>query len=80
MVLHLPGGARLEGDEEIVYRQVDLDQAGGDGVYVADLAEATEIPEARVREVVAGLVDQEVLAEGARDDQLGARYLKGRAG
>ena len=79
-MLHLSSGVRLEGDEEIVYRQVDLEQASGDGLYVADLVEATGIPEARVREVVAALVDQEALAEGARDDQLGARYVKGRAG
>ena len=79
-MLHLSSGARLEDDEEIVYRQVDLEQSSGDGLYVADLVESTGIPQARVREVVASLVDQEVLAAGARDDQLGARYVKGRAG
>ena len=74
-MLHLSSGVRLDGDEEIVYRQVDLEQAGGDGLYVADLVESTGIPETRVREVVAALLDQEVLAESARDDQLGARYV-----
>ena len=79
-MLHLSSGARLEGDEEIVYRQVDLEQAGGDGLYVADLVESTGIPEPRVREVVAALLHQEVLAASTQDDQLGARYVKGRAG
>jgi len=78
-VLHLSSGVRLEGDEEIVYRQVDLEQAGGDGMYLADLVESTGIPEPRVREVLASLVSQEVLAEGVRDDQLGARYVTSRA-
>ena len=79
-MLHLSSGVRLEGDEEIVYRQVDLEQASGDGLYVADLVESTGIPEPRVREVLASLVGQEVLAEsGTRDDQLGARYVRSRA-
>lgn len=79
MVLHLSSGVRLDGDEEIVFRQVDLEQAAGDGLYVADVAEATGLPEERVRQVVAVLVDREVLQEGARDDQLGPRYVRGRA-
>lgn len=78
-MLHLSSGVRLDGDEEIIYRQLDLEQAAGDGMYVADLAESTGIPQARVREVVASLVSQEVLQEGARDDQLGARYVRSRA-
>lgn len=80
MVLHLSSGVRLDGDEEIVYRQLDLEQAAGDGMYVADLAEATGIGEPRVREVVASLVAQEVLAGGAHDDRLGVRYIRSRAG
>ena len=78
-VLHLSSGVRLDGDEEIVFRTVDLEQAGGDGLYVADIAESAGLPEHRVRDVVAALVTQDVLAEGAHDDQLGARYVKGRA-
>lgn len=79
-MLHLPSGTRVDGDEELVYRAVDLDQAGGDGLYVADIAEATGIAEAQVREVVASLVDKDVLEARAPDDQLGPRYVTGRAG
>ena len=78
-MLHLRNGARLEGDEEIVFRAVDLEQASGDGLYAADVAESTGIPEDRVRQVLAGLVDQEVLATGVVDDQLGPRYVTSRA-
>ncbi len=78
-MLHLSSGVRLDGDDEIVFRTVDLQQAGGDGLYVADIAEAAGIAEERVREVVQGLVDQEVLTAGPRDDQLGARYVTGPA-
>lgn len=78
-MLHLASGVRLEGDDELVYRAVDLGQAGGDGLYAADLAEATGLPEARVREVARGLVDQEVLQQRAPDDQLGPRYVTGVA-
>ena len=78
-MLHLRNGVRLDGDEEIVFRTVDLEQAAGDGLYAADIAESAGLPESRVRDVVAALVAQEVLAEGAHDDQLGARYVKARA-
>ena len=78
-MLHLSSGTRLDGDDELVYRAVDLEQAGGDGLYVADIAEATELPEDVVRSVVQALVDQQVLAAGARDDQLGPRYTTGPA-
>ncbi len=40
-MLHLPNGARLDGDEETVFTAVDDGQAGGDGLYAADIAEAT---------------------------------------
>ena len=79
-MLHLSSGVRLDADEEIVYLQVDQDQAAGDGLYAADIADATGIAMQRVREVVAALLDREVLQEGAHDDQLGARYVRGRAG
>ena len=78
-MLHLSSGARLEGDDELVYRAVDLEQAGGDGLYVADIAETTELPEDVVHAVVQALVDQQVLVAGPRDDQLGARYTTGPA-
>ena len=78
-MLHLRNGARLEGDEEIVFRAVDLEQAAGDGLYAADVAEATGIPEDQVRTVLQGLADQEVLAVGYTDDQLGPRYVTSRA-
>lgn len=78
-MLQLPNGARLEGDEEIVYRTIDLEQAGGDGLYAADIAESTGLPEPRVQVVLASLVDQEILAAGARDDALGPRYVRSRA-
>ena len=77
-MLHLRNGARLEGDEELVFRAVDLEQAAGDGLYAADVAEATGIPEPQARTVLQGLVDQEVLAVGYTDDQLGPRYVKSR--
>ena len=57
-MLHLSSGVRLDGDDELVYRAVDDQQAGGDGLYVADIAEAVELPEDRVRDVVQGLVAQ----------------------
>lgn len=78
-MLHLSSGVRLEGDQELVYRAVDDQQAGGDGLYVADIAEATELPEERVRPVVDDLVAQEVLRATVSDDQLGARYVTGAA-
>lgn len=78
-MLHLRNGVRLDGDEEIVFRTVDLEQAAGDGLYVADIADSSGLPEDRVRDVVAALVAQEVLSAGAHDDQLGARYVKARA-
>lgn len=78
-MLHLSSGTRLDGDEELVFRAVDDEQAGGDGLYVADIAEATSLSEERVREVVQVLLDQEVLAGRAPDDQLGPRYVTGPA-
>ncbi len=35
-MLHLRNGARLEGDEELVFRAVDDEQAAGDGLYAAE--------------------------------------------
>lgn len=78
-MLHLSSGVRLDGDDELVFRAVDDQQAAGDGLYVADIAEAVELPEDRVRDVVQGLLAQEVLSAGARDDQLGPRYVTGPA-
>ncbi len=78
-MLHLTSGVRLEGDLEVVYTAVDGEQAAGDGLYVADIAEATGLPEDRVRAATAALVDLEVLEAATRDDQLGERYVKGRA-
>ena len=78
-MLHLTSGVRLEGDQEAVYSAVDDEQAAGDGLYVADIAETTGLAEDRVRAAVAALVDLEVLQATARDDQLGERYVKGRA-
>ncbi len=65
-MLQLPGGARLDSDDELVHRPVEDGRSGGDGLYVAAIAEATELPEARVREVVAGLADQQVLTGACR--------------
>ena len=74
-MLQLPNGVRLEGDEERVYGVVDEEQAGGDGVYVADIAEATSLPEDDVRRVAEALVDREVLRVVTRDDELGPQYV-----
>ena len=79
-MLQLTSGVRLEGDQETVYSAVDDEQAGGDGLYVADMAESTGLPEERVRAAVAALVDLEVLQPSTEDDQLGSRYVRGRAG
>ena len=79
-MLHLPSGTRIDGDEELVYRAVDLDQAGGDGLYAADIAEATGLPQDQVLEVVSALLAKDVLEGRAPDDQLGPRYVTGRAG
>lgn len=78
-MLHLSSGVRLDGDDELVFRAVDDEQAGGDGLYVADVAESTGLSEDRVRDVVGGLVAQEVLRPTVVDDQLGARYVTGPA-
>ena len=78
-MLHLTSGVRLEGDLEAVYSAVDDEQAGGDGLYVADLVEATGLSEDRVGSAVRALVDLDVLQATVRDDQLGERYVKGRA-
>ena len=76
-MLHLPNGARLKGDEEVVYTAVDDGQAGGDGLYAADVAEATGLPDDRVTSALAVLVDREVLRTTIVDDQLGPRYVRG---
>lgn len=76
-MLHLPNGARLDGDEETVYSAVDDGQAAGDGLYAADIAEATGLDSARVTSALEVLVEREVLATGAPDDQLGPRYVRG---
>ncbi len=78
-MLQLRNGTRLEGDDEIVFRTVDLEQAAGDGLYADDVAEASGLPVERVREVLAGLVASEALALGYTDDQLGPRYVTSRA-
>lgn len=78
-MVRLASGVDVTGDAELVYRAVDEGQAGGDGLYVADLVEATELSEQQVRVAVAGLVDQEVLAPVGSDDQLGPRYVLSRA-
>ncbi len=77
-MLHLPNGARIDGDAETVYSAVDDGQAGGDGLYAADIAEATGLPVDRVRDVLGDLVDQDVLAPTVVDEQLGPRYVRGR--
>jgi len=76
-VLHLPSGVRLEGDEETVYTAVDDGQAGGDGLYAADVAEATGLDSARVTSALAVLVDREVLTPTISDPVLGPRYVRG---
>ena len=75
----LTSGLRLEGDQEKVYDTLDGEQAADDGLYVADLVEATGLSEEQVRDAVAALVDQEVLTAATSDDQLGPRYVRGRA-
>lgn len=76
-VLHLPNGARIDGDEEAVFNAVDDGQAGGDGLYAADVAEATGLDSARVTSALAALVDREVLATTVTDPVLGPRYVRG---
>ena len=76
-MLHLPNGARIDGDEETVYSAVDDGQAGGDGLYAADVAEATGLDPARVTSALEVLVEREVLATTYVDPQLGPRYVRG---
>jgi DNA-binding IclR family transcriptional regulator len=76
-VLHLPSGARLDGDEETVYSAVDDGQAGGDGLYAADVAEATGLDSARVTSALEALVEREVLTTTHTDPELGPRYVRG---
>lgn len=76
---HLSSGVRLDGDQEAVFDAVDDEQAGGDGLYVADIVDSTGLPEERVRQAVGALVDLEVLQPSVTDDQLGPRYVRGRA-
>lgn len=78
-MLRLPNGARLEGDHETVYSAVDGEQAGGDGLYTVDIVEATGLPADRVRAALAGLLDQDALSVVTSDDELGDRYVRGRA-
>jgi hypothetical protein len=79
-VLRLPNGAHLDGDEERVYLSFDDEEAGGDGVFVADLVESTGLPEERVRAVLEDLVGQEVLHRSTFvDDTYGPRYLRDRS-
>jgi hypothetical protein len=76
-VLQLRNGARLEGDDEIVFRAVDLEQAAGDGLYAADVAEATGLESARVTSALEVLVEREVLTATHVDPDLGPRYVRG---
>ena len=76
-MLHLTNGVRLEGDEETVWSAVDDGQAGGDGVYAADVAEATGLPTERVTSALAVLLDRAALATTFVDEQLGPRYVRG---
>ena len=78
-MLRLPSGVVLDGEREVVYRSVDDEQAAGDGVYAADVAEATGLPEARVRALLDQLVGEEVLETGRTPDETyGLRYLRSR--
>ena len=76
-MLHLPSGVRLDGDEETVWSAVDDGQAGGDGLYAADVAEATGLDSARVTSELEVLVEREVLATTHLDPELGPRYVRG---
>ena len=78
-MVRLASGVELAGDEELVFRAVDDEQASGDGLYVADIVEATELPDAQVRTALAGLLAAEVLAPVGNDDQLGPKYVRSRA-
>jgi len=78
-MVRLSSGVELAGDEELVFRAVDDEQASGDGLYVADIVEATGLSDAQVRVALAGLVDAEVLAPVGDDEQLGPRYVRSRA-
>lgn len=76
-MLHLSSGVRLDGDEETVWSAVDDGQAGGDGLYAADIAEATGLPAERVTSALAALLDRAALATTITDEQLGPRYVRG---
>ena len=76
-MLHLPSGVRLDGDQETVYSAVDDGQAGGDGLYAADVAEATGLDSAAVTSALEVLVEREVLTRTHVDPQLGPRYVRG---
>lgn len=79
-MLRLPNGTHLDGDQETVYRSFDDEEAGGDGVFPADVAEATGLPVERVKALLDDLVAQDVLATTAfTDDVYGARYVRSRA-
>ncbi len=76
-MLHLPNGARIDGNEETVWTAVDDGQAGGDGLYAADVAEATGLDSGRVTTALEVLVEREVLATTHTDPELGPRYVRG---
>lgn len=78
-VLRLPNGTHLDGDRERIYVSLDEEQAGGDGVYAADVAEATGLPEEQVRTVLEQLVADDVLTRLEHaDPTYGPRYLRSR--
>lgn len=78
-MLHLTSGVQLDGDQELVFRTVDDQQAAGVGLYVADISEATGLTPQRVADAVAALLAVDALEAGPSDDELGARYVVGRA-
>ena len=76
-MLQLTSGVRIDADQEVVYTAVDDGQAGGDGLYAADVAEATGLDPARVTSALEVLVEREVLATTHVDPDLGPRYVRG---
>ena len=78
-MLRLPNGTPLEGDVEKVYLAFDDEEAGDDGVYPADLTEATGLPEDRVRVLLDDLVASDALVRSEHVDEVyGARYRRSR--
>ena len=79
-MLRLPNGTHLDGEQETVYLSFDDEEAGGDGVFPDDLAEATGLPVERVRAHLDDLVAQEVLTTSRfSDDVYGVRYRRAQA-